>query len=67
MPEPNKMILFYSGSTAGDSLPERALYEDAPAVMLTFFEMYEKRGDTIRRFERHAQKRKEEQDAKGQA
>jgi len=58
MPQPNKMILFYSGSTSGESLPERVLEHNQPGVMLTFWEMHEKRGDTIRRFERHAAKRK---------
>jgi hypothetical protein len=52
------MILFFSGSTSGESLPERVLYEHSPGVMLTYFEMHQKRGDTIRRFERHARKRK---------
>jgi hypothetical protein len=57
------MILFYSGSTSGESLPERVLETHQPGVMLTYWEMYEQRGDTIRRFERHVAKRKEMADA----
>jgi hypothetical protein len=55
------MIIYYSGSTSGESLPERALLErphPQPAIMLTFFEIDAGRGDTLRRFERHAKRRK---------
>lgn len=55
------MILAYSGSTSGESLPERVLgLKDPPlpAVMLTYYEIYQGRGDTLRRFKRHAKRRK---------
>jgi hypothetical protein len=54
------MIMFYSGSTNGESLPERVLCKNKPGVMLTYYEMdiESRRGDTIKRFERHAQQRK---------
>lgn len=61
MPQKDKMILFYSGSTSGESLPERALAESEPGIMLTYWEMREKKGDTLKRFGRHVQ-RKEQQD-----
>lgn len=54
------MILFYSGSTSGESLPERVLHDSNPGVMLTYYEMHLGRGDTIRRFERHAKQRRKE-------
>jgi len=64
MPTPNKIILFYSGSTSGESLPERVLAKAEPGIMLTYWEMRENKGDTLRRFIRHAQ-RKELQDNAG--
>lgn len=57
MPQKNKMILFYSGSTSGESLPERVLAKINPGVMLTYWEMKEKKGDTLKRFGRHIQRK----------
>ena len=54
------MIMFFSGSTNGESLPERVLCKDKPGVMLTFWEIDGRRGDTIKRFDRHAIRRKKE-------
>ena len=57
MPQKNKMVLFYSGSTSGESLPERVLANIDPGVMLTYWEMKENKGDTLRRFKRHMQRK----------
>lgn len=57
MPQKNKMVLFYSGSTSGESLPERVLVDINPGVMLTYWEMRENKGDTLRRFKRHIQRK----------
>lgn len=58
-----KMILFYSGSTSGKSLPEQALRDknngEGPDIMLTFFEIYTQRGDTKTRLFRHVKRRQE--------
>lgn len=58
------MILFYSGMTCGESLPERALAAVNPAIMLTYYEIHEKRGDTLKRFMSHANRRRAELKAK---
>jgi len=59
-----KMRLYYSGSTSGESLPEQALKEKhngkGPDIMLTFYEVYEMRGDTKTRIFRHIKRRKEQ-------
>ena len=49
------MKLFFSGSTSGESLPEHVLkdWNDGPAVMLTFYEIDDARGDATKRMERH--------------
>lgn len=52
------MILYYSGMTSGNSLPERALVDVHPAIMLTFWEIHGNRGDTKRRFFKHLKRRK---------
>jgi hypothetical protein len=56
-----KMLLFYSGSTSGESLPEQALKDKhngkGPDIMLTFYEVYEMRGDTKTRIFRHIKRR----------
>ena len=54
------MHLFYSGTTSTESLPE-IVHKDindgkGPAVMLTYYEIHEKRGDAARRLERHVEK-----------
>jgi hypothetical protein len=53
-----KLKLFYSGSTSGKSLPEQALRDKPCDLMLTFFEIITKRGDTKTRFFRHERKRR---------
>lgn len=53
-----KLKLFYSGSTSGESLPEQALKHIPASLMLTFFEVITKRGDTKTRFFRHERKRR---------
>jgi hypothetical protein len=62
-----KMVLFYSGSTSGESLPEQALKDKSngqgPDIMLTFYEVYEMRGDTKTRIFRHIKRRKAQTDA----
>jgi hypothetical protein len=50
------MIIYYSGSTSGESLPERALANDDPAIMLTFWEIFEGKTDTKGRFNRHKER-----------
>lgn len=59
-----KLVLFFSGSTSGDSLPERALEKRRPGVMLTYWEIHIGRGDTLKRFQRHATRLQEERNAK---
>lgn len=62
-----KLILYYSGSTNGESLPEQALKEKNDGkgadIMLTFYEIINVRGDTKSRMFRHIKKRKEKYDA----
>jgi hypothetical protein len=58
IPPHNKMKLFYSGSTSGESLPEQALRDVPASIMLTWYEIYEKRGDTKTRFFRHERRRR---------
>ena len=55
MPKPKKTKLFYSGSSTGRSLPEQALMNENPPpdLMLTYYEIREKKGNTITRFNRH--------------
>lgn len=52
-----EVILYYSGSTSGISLPERALAADKPAIMLTYWEIHYKKGTTATRFKRHSARR----------
>ena len=51
------MILYYSGATSGESLPERILCDKRMGVMLTYWEMHGQKGDTTKRFERHSEQR----------
>jgi len=53
------MLMFFSGSTSADNQPEVALCDIKPGVMLTYWELDGKRGDTTRRFERHDKQRKD--------
>ena len=53
MPKKKKTKLFYSGSSSGRSLPEIALIDDKPDLMLTYYEIREKKGNTQTRFNRH--------------
>lgn len=65
MANSKKMHLFFSGSTSGKSLPEQCLFDQKPDIMLTFYEIHAKKGDTKTRFLRHESRRKpaDEKDA----
>ena len=54
------MILFFSGSGANYHRPEQALADYNPAVMLTYFEIRERNSMTIKRFERHLERRRKQ-------
>lgn len=55
------MILYYSGSSTYDNIPEHVLQEEEPGVMLTYWEMEGegRKKDTVVRFENHCARRKE--------
>ena len=51
------MIIFYSGRISKVYLPEQILGHNKPGVMLTYYEIHEKQGDTIKRFQRHCERK----------
>lgn len=54
------MHIVFSGTTSTESLPEVVLKDmnkgKGPAIMLTYHEIHEKRGDAKRRLERHVER-----------
>ncbi len=50
------MILFYSGTTSGESLPERVFEKEGAEIMITYWEIDEKRGDAARRLKKHIER-----------
>lgn len=51
------MNIFYSGRISKVYLPEQVLGPNEPCVMLTYYEIHDKQGDTIRRFHRHVERK----------
>ena len=48
------MVIFYSGNSSRDAVPEALMIERDPAIMLTFHDFYNRRvKDTMRRFGIH--------------
>jgi hypothetical protein len=58
--KPLSTTLYYSGQISGESLPERSLAADRPAVMLTFLDIYNGDRNALDRFARHAKRRARE-------
>ena len=51
------MIIFYSGNSSKDALPECIIAERKPSIMLTFFDFSINHRSTERRFEAHKNNR----------
>ena len=48
------MVIYYSGNSSRDVVPEALVVQRSPAIMLTFHDIYQRRvRDTMRRFAVH--------------
>lgn len=47
------MIIYYSGNSSNDAIPEVLIREKSPAIMLTFWDFFQGARSTERRFKAH--------------
>lgn len=52
------MIMFFSGSGSKEHRPEVILADRDPGVMLTYYAVFTKEGETVKRMNGHIKRRK---------